>query len=71
MKQIHLAFGSNILEREKMILSAYEQIEKRVGRILKKSKTYETEPWGYKEQPDFLNSVTNRYNVSFTTRTIG
>jgi 2-amino-4-hydroxy-6-hydroxymethyldihydropteridine diphosphokinase len=32
-------------------------IESKIGKIVKKSQVYETEPWGEKEQDDFLNIV--------------
>ena len=52
-----IALGSNIGEREKYVRLALEEIEERVGSILKKSSVIETEPYGYLDQEDFLNMV--------------
>lgn len=55
---IFLGLGSNIGEREENILAAlralrsHEAIEVKIV-----SSLYETEPFGVKEQPDFLNAV--------------
>lgn len=53
----YIALGSNIGEREKYIEKAILEIEKRVGRVLKKSTIIETEPYGYTDQDSFLNLV--------------
>jgi len=52
-----LHLGSNIADRRKNIETAYEQIEKEIGKITKKSKLYQTAPWGNKTQDKFLNSA--------------
>lgn len=36
---------------------AIGHIEERIGKISRKSRVYETEPWGEREQDDFLNQA--------------
>ena len=50
---IHL--GSNQGDRLENLRTACRQLEQYAGRILQKSKVYETQPWGNSDQPDFLN----------------
>lgn len=57
MKKIYLLLGSNIGNRFKNIEKAKELVESKIGKISKKSKIYETEPWGEKEQDNFLNQA--------------
>ncbi len=53
-----LGIGTNIGDRLKNINDAYESLSLVPGiKILRKSSVYETEPWGYKEQQNFYNSV--------------
>ncbi|KXZ39739.1 2-amino-4-hydroxy-6-hydroxymethyldihydropteridinediphosphokinase [Alkalithermobacter thermoalcaliphilus JW-YL-7 = DSM 7308] len=56
MHNVYLSIGTNVGDREKNINDAINyisQIEK--TQILKISKVYETEPWGYTNQEKFLN----------------
>lgn len=53
----HLLLGTNIGNRTKQLDKARELVEARIGKITKKSKIYETEPWGEREQADFLNQA--------------
>ncbi len=50
----YLGLGSNLGDREGNIRRALELLSQRL-RLLKVSSLYETEPWGYKEQPRFIN----------------
>ncbi len=53
---VYLGLGSNLGDCAANLSLASEKI-KHLGRIVKKSSIYETEPWGFKEQPAFLNQV--------------
>lgn len=53
----HLLLGSNVGNRLKQIDKARELVESRIGKLLKKSKVYETAPWGEQEQDHFLNQA--------------
>jgi 2-amino-4-hydroxy-6-hydroxymethyldihydropteridine diphosphokinase len=53
---VYLALGSNLGDRlanlRQALVSLTPQME-----LLAKSKVYETPPWGYEDQPKFLNQV--------------
>jgi len=53
---VYLGLGSNLGDRLKNIAAAISRIGSQVG-IQRVSQIYETEPWGLKEQPKFLNQV--------------
>ncbi|HEX7594318.1 MAG TPA: 2-amino-4-hydroxy-6-hydroxymethyldihydropteridine diphosphokinase [Anaerolineae bacterium] len=53
---IYLALGANLGDREKNLRAALVQIAAFV-QITRVSSIYETEPWGVREQPWFLNLV--------------
>lgn len=57
MKKVYLLLGSNIGNRFKNLEKATQLIESKIGKISKRSKIYETEPWGEKEQDAFLNQA--------------
>lgn len=52
-----LGLGSNLGDCKKNITEALCELEKNGNKILKVSSIYETEPYGYKKQPKFLNAV--------------
>jgi len=53
---VYLALGSNLGKREEKLRVARESLSPKV-RVLNVSPVYETPPWGYLDQPDFLNQV--------------
>lgn len=57
MNQLFLITGGNIGERRKNMEIAAALISQRIGRIIKSSRIYETEPWGNIHQPSFYNQV--------------
>ncbi len=52
----YLSLGSNLGDRELNLHNANAHLEPRVQSILRSS-IYETDPWGYADQPTFLNQV--------------
>ncbi len=54
--EAYLGFGSNLGDREENIRRAVERLSESVCGI-QTSSFYETEPWGYLDQPKFLNMV--------------
>jgi len=52
-----LLLGSNSGDRVFNIKKAVQRVEELIGTIALKSSLYETSPWGFTEQPDFLNYV--------------
>jgi 2-amino-4-hydroxy-6-hydroxymethyldihydropteridine diphosphokinase len=54
---IFLGLGSNLGDREAYLIRALELIDIKIGRISSRSDIYETEPWGFKSENNFLNMV--------------
>lgn len=57
MNKVYIAFGSNLGDSMKIIDKALNLIENNGMNIIKKSKIYETKPYGYTNQPNFINGV--------------
>lgn len=60
MSEIRTAFfglGSNLGDRENNLELAIKGLQANLGMIFSISSIYETESWGLKEQPDYLNQV--------------
>ena len=55
--EVYLSTGGNIGNRKFYLDNASSQIKKRIGRTLKKSSIYESDPWGFKSETRFLNQV--------------
>ncbi len=54
---IYLLIGSNLGDKHKNLDLALIQIDKKIGKILRKSSRYETEPWGNTDQDSFINQA--------------
>lgn len=54
--RVYLALGSNKGDRKNYLEQAIQHLPPLVH-VLNTSAIYETEPWGYEEQPSFLNQV--------------
>ena len=52
----YLGLGSNLGDREENLRKTLSLLRD-VGKITALSSVYQTEPWGYAEQPSFLNMV--------------
>ncbi|MEA5256452.1 2-amino-4-hydroxy-6-hydroxymethyldihydropteridine diphosphokinase [Arcicella aquatica] len=55
LQTTYLLLGSNLGNREEILENAIKLIGNRVGLVLKRSKFYETAPWGVDNQPNYLN----------------
>jgi 2-amino-4-hydroxy-6-hydroxymethyldihydropteridine diphosphokinase len=55
-EQVFLALGTNIGDREANLCKARKELAPKVT-IIKESPIYITPPWGYEDQPEFLNQV--------------
>jgi 2-amino-4-hydroxy-6-hydroxymethyldihydropteridine diphosphokinase len=53
---VFLGLGTNLGSRAENLSAAREQLAAQM-RLLRASSVYETEPWGFREQPAFLNQV--------------
>lgn len=56
-KHSFILLGSNLGERKKLLEEAIFMISNNCGKILSMSRLYETEPWGFKSETNFLNQV--------------
>ena len=56
MTRVYIALGTNMGNRWQNLSRAIEGLREMV-RIDQVSSVYETAPWGYTDQPDFLNAV--------------
>jgi len=59
--EIWVGLGSNLGDREANLRFGLERFA-RLGKIHLRSSVYETEPWGQKDQPPFLNAVCSCYS---------
>jgi 2-amino-4-hydroxy-6-hydroxymethyldihydropteridine diphosphokinase len=57
MKIIFLGIGTNLNDRESNLKEAVARIEEYIGKIVASSSVFETEPWGFKAENEFLNMV--------------
>jgi 2-amino-4-hydroxy-6-hydroxymethyldihydropteridine diphosphokinase len=57
MNIVFLGIGTNLGDRENNLKDSISAIEEHIGSIVKTSSVYETEPWGFEAQNDFLNMV--------------
>jgi 2-amino-4-hydroxy-6-hydroxymethyldihydropteridine diphosphokinase len=57
MKIIFLGIGTNLGDRKDNLEQAVKRIEEHIGPVMKCSSVYETEPWGFKAENQFLNMV--------------
>jgi 2-amino-4-hydroxy-6-hydroxymethyldihydropteridine diphosphokinase len=51
----YIGIGSNIGDRRANCLAAIDLLRQNGQTILKRSSSYETEPWGMEDQPRFIN----------------
>ena len=58
MNKVYLGLGTNLGDRKRNLREAIEKIEEHIGKVLKSSSVYETAPWGFEAENDFLNMVT-------------
>ena len=56
MHTVFLALGANVGNKKENMAKAIELLSQKVH-IVKKAPIYETKPWGYTEQENFLNTV--------------
>jgi len=57
MAKTILLLGSNLGDRKYFLEQACMLIENNVGKIIRQSAIYETEPWGYHSEMKYLNQV--------------
>lgn len=57
MNTAYLCLGGNIGDTRAVFEKAIALIESRIGRCVRKSRLYVTEPWGFEADTPFLNQV--------------
>ncbi|MFD2597471.1 2-amino-4-hydroxy-6-hydroxymethyldihydropteridine diphosphokinase [Sphingobacterium corticis] len=57
MNSVYILLGANLGDPHRQLENAVAEIEKQVGKIVKRSSIYESEAWGVRDQPTFLNQV--------------
>jgi len=56
MYRYYLSLGSNLDDRKRILSKATGELKRSV-KIKAESSMHESKPWGYKDQPDFLNAA--------------
>lgn len=56
MHTVYLSLGANIGNRQRTIGQAIEEINEQVGKVVRRSAPYETEPWGFSSPHPFINA---------------
>jgi 2-amino-4-hydroxy-6-hydroxymethyldihydropteridine diphosphokinase len=57
MNQAIILLGSNMGNRHRMLEDAAHHIDSKAGQVVRHSSLYETEPWGFEAEQNFLNQV--------------
>ena len=57
MEGVFLLLGSNLGDRKQNLVMARQMVEEIAGPVVTGSGIYETEPWGYLDQPFFYNQI--------------
>lgn len=57
MKRVFLSLGSNLGDRADNLQQAKNRIGELIGPVISASSLYETEPWGFESDNEFLNMV--------------
>lgn len=55
--KVYLLLGGNIGDTKKLFVDAINNIEITIGKVLSLSSLYESEPWGFEHEQNFLNQV--------------
>jgi len=57
MNRLFLLLGGNLGNKSVIFKEAKDTLQKKLGKIIKKSSIYETEPWGFKAKDNFWNQA--------------
>lgn len=57
MTRIYFLLGGNIGNRQELLSEAVNKMTDRLGEFINASELYETEPWGFTHEQNFLNQV--------------
>jgi 2-amino-4-hydroxy-6-hydroxymethyldihydropteridine diphosphokinase len=71
MAVVYLGIGSNLGDKRGNCLDALERLSTKGISISKRSALYDTQPWGVKDQPDFVNMVVEAETVMSPEELLG
>ena len=57
MAKVYLGLGTNLGNKEENLQAAVEKINDEIGKVTSLSSFYETAPWGFDSDNNFLNAV--------------
>jgi 2-amino-4-hydroxy-6-hydroxymethyldihydropteridine diphosphokinase len=57
MTRVYFLLGGNIGNREELLSEAIRKMTNQLGKCVQTSSLYETEPWGFTHEQNFLNQV--------------
>ncbi len=57
MTRVYFLLGGNIGNREELLSEAIRKMTNQLGKYIQSSSLYETEPWGFTHEQNFLNQV--------------
>lgn len=57
MAKVFLGLGTNMGDKDRNLTAAISQIEIMVGSVLRQSKFYSSQPWGFQSENEFQNAV--------------
>ena len=57
MTRVYFLLGGNIGNREELLSEAIRKMTNQLGKYVQSSALYETEPWGFTHEQNFLNQV--------------
>jgi 2-amino-4-hydroxy-6-hydroxymethyldihydropteridine diphosphokinase len=55
MSEVYLLIGGNLGDRINYLEKAIDEIKHNIGKIIRSSSVYETEPYGFRDEYPFLN----------------
>jgi 2-amino-4-hydroxy-6-hydroxymethyldihydropteridine diphosphokinase len=71
MNKVFLGIGTNMGDRSANLKEAVAQIDEVLGRVIKTSSVYETEPWGFEAKEQFYNMVVEAETMQSPSRILG
>ena len=57
LKEAYIGLGTNLGNREENLSKAIAMIGEEIGEVVSCSSVYQTEPWGFQSENEFLNAV--------------
>lgn len=57
MTRVYFLLGGNIGNREELLSKSIKKMTNQIGKFAQASALYETEPWGFTHEQNFLNQV--------------